>query len=236
MLKEQKRWRTAIIGRTYKAVSKTKGGIMQLPVAARKALQEQVANHPKLVALKNARPPEQMSKRELIEAAQALQIDIKALKKHVREQSGGMESIMEEKPLARLRHSEQFPAFNGIIEFDLTIGPMNFEVKRRARLVWESTPEWQYFDLHKMSVTKGWPGQGYHMEILALPDGSGWEPDADGKYIRVDQPYWTRVNLFDDGILPQEFYDAISDQIDEDCRRQDGERRRAHLRDKAVMQ
>lgn len=208
---------------------------MQLPVAARSVLAKLVCEHPDFPKLAIRTRPEQMSKKQLIAIAKCLGIDILALVKQTKETHLGMEAIFEEKALARLRHSECHPAFHGALELDFTVRVMDIEVVRKGRIVWDSTPVWPYYDLVKNRVMKGWPAMGFHLEILAIPNGAGWPPD---EHISgyPDQPYWTKVDLFSDGILPEDFYEKMRDEIETDCEQQDAVRRQQFARSACSFQ
>jgi hypothetical protein len=56
------------------------------------------------------------------------------------------------------RYSDDFPAFTGVIEFDLAAEVFGQRVTRKAKAEYTFTPEWPYFDLHKQAPFQGWSG------------------------------------------------------------------------------
>jgi hypothetical protein len=82
-----------------------------------------------------------------------------------------------------LEHSMRFPAFKGELEFDLTIAFLGKTVTRKAKVVYEHTPEWEYYDLRKKALFTGWGGSSWHVEV---PE----ESDGDGNFVE-GEPYWS---------------------------------------------
>jgi hypothetical protein len=110
------------------------------------------------------------------------------------------------------RYSDDFPAFTGQIEFELTIEVFGKRVTRKARARYDYTPEWEYYDLHKRAVYEGWPGSGIRVEFLAAPEEDG----------ELGDPSWMEIDILAIG----EVWNAIEDAIDDKCKAEDAERRR----------
>lgn len=73
---------------------------------------------------------------------------------------------------------------------------------------------------------KGWSSQSILLETLATPEGRRWDVNPDGKISILDnKPTWTRIDLFMEGVLPETVYEEIDGRIDQECRRQDADRR-----------
>ena len=48
-------------------------------------------------------------------------------------------------------YSSKYPGFRGELEFDWTVALLGQTVTRKARILYEHTPEWEYYDLRKNS-------------------------------------------------------------------------------------
>jgi len=110
------------------------------------------------------------------------------------------------------RYSDRFPAFNGKIEFDLTVEVFGKRVTRKARADYDYTPEWPYYDLRKKAPYEGWPGSKIQVEFLTAP-----EEDGD-----LGDPTWQEIGALDIG----EVWNIIEDAIEGKCKTEDAERRR----------
>jgi len=118
----------------------------------------------------------------------------------------------------RYLHSHKYPAFDGVLEFDLTFELYGHCVTRQARATYTFTPDWEYFDLVKNALYVGWAGSTMDLEVLAIPsDGTG-----------DDEPEWVEVNdLCQLGVFSHAMGDAIDGAIEQQCRVEDAERRNA---------
>jgi hypothetical protein len=78
--------------------------------------------------------------------------------------------------------------------------------------------EWEYFDLHKKQVMKGWACLSTKYEIRTQP-GKGY----------VDQrSKWINAALFGDiGVLSIDQDDTLEQLIEEQCKQEDRKRRNA---------
>jgi hypothetical protein len=124
---------------------------------------------------------------------------------------------------AHWRYSHKWPAFKGEVEFDMTFEFLGQRVTRRAKVQYEHTPEWEYFDLKKRAPYVGWQGTSYQLEIQAVPQ----EYHDDGT-MTLGAPQWASMSdLTGDNVLPHEAWDAVIDAIDEQCKAEDAKRRLA---------
>src|SRR5262245_44168317 len=120
------------------------------------------------------------------------------------------------------RYSMRHPGFRGELEFDLTISFLGSTVTRKAKVVYEHTPEWAYFDWNKRAEFTGWHGTAYHIEVAAAP-----QQDHEDGTTTFETPYWVHLeDLAHNDVLPFEMWDALLDAVDDKCRAEDAERRR----------
>lgn len=203
---------------------------MKLPVAARDELRRQIREHPRANEfVPNKSAVSRLAKSELLEIANQLGINAEEIVETTKKSAQGMEGIFEPEELETYKHSERHPAFKGTLEFPLKIEMFGKTLERRARLTYEWTPEWDYFDLIKKEVTQGWEGSVVGLEILAIPEGERWTSGPNGQMIREkNTPTWTKVDIFAEGILTPEIWEMIDTAIDEKCREEDKERRKEH--------
>jgi hypothetical protein len=124
------------------------------------------------------------------------------------------------------REFERNPAFKGQMEFDMSVEFLGHKVTRRARVKYEHTPKWEYFDLTKKALCDdGNNHYSYQLEILAVPQ----EYHDDGP-VTEGTPYWiTLGDVTASDVLPNEMWDAVLDAIDEKCKTEDAERRQKYL-------
>lgn len=144
-------------------------------------------------------------------------------------------------------HSHDNPAFEGTIEFDLELNLLGEKAIRRARIEYDYTPSWEYYDLRLKRLFVGWEIRGVGLSILIMPeeededDGpeedSGDATDAEpAPIIRpesygVDEspnpPAWLRSDLARYGVLTRRVWDRMDELIEEKCKAEDLERRRS---------
>jgi hypothetical protein len=106
----------------------------------------------------------------------------------------------EQRENERTVYSMSYPAFRGELEFDLNISFGGEAFTRKAKVVYEHTTEWEYFDLRKQQPFKGRAGTGYHIEILAVPE----EYDDDDQPME-GKPYWVRLDdLTHEDVVPHQ--------------------------------
>ena len=129
----------------------------------------------------------------------------------------------EEEKRALNDYSWKYPSFKGELYVDLTIAILGKSVTRKAKVVYEHTPEWPYFDLRMQAEFTGWESTRYHIELQAMPE----EHHDDGT-VTLGTPHWVEMtDLISDDVLPDEIWDAVLEAIDEKCKAEDAERRRA---------
>jgi len=120
-------------------------------------------------------------------------------------------------------YSFRYPGFKGELSFDLTMTFLGKSVTRKAKVIYEHTPGWPYYDLRKQAEFTGWEGTQYHIELQAVPE----EHHDDGT-VTFGTPHWiTLDDITEDDALPHEAWDAVIDAVDEKCKAEDAERRRA---------
>ena len=123
-----------------------------------------------------------------------------------------------------LDYSQKFPGFRGEIVFDWTVAFLGQSVTRKARVAYQHTPDWEYFDLLKNAPYKGWDSSSYRIEMQAVPV-EDW--DGDGEPI-AGTPYWASLeDITQNDVLPNEVWEAVMDAIDAKCKVEDAERRAA---------
>jgi hypothetical protein len=191
----------------------------RLPVLARDQLRRKLRMHPKVKRhVERMDTIGRMSKPELLALARKLGINTKALVEHVTEHGQGMESVLEEAELEQWRHSKQFPAFTGHYPLEITFELCGERVGRQARVEYTCTPEWEYFDLRKQAPYVGWPAVILSLHVLTEPE----------EHEDEDEPEWVEISdIFQTAVLPSEIIDGLRDAIEEQCRLQDADRRRA---------
>jgi hypothetical protein len=89
----------------------------------------------------------------------------------------------------------------------LTISLLGHTVTRRAKVVFEHTPDWPYYDLREQAEFTGWPGSSYHIEVEAVPE----EYDEDDKRVEGQSEWVQLEDVTKDGIVPTETWDAVLD-------------------------
>ena len=155
---------------------------------------------------------EEMSMLKLLKLAKQMDVDADALI-----------TATEQEEHERERHSMNFPAFRGELGFDLTFELVGKRITRKAKVVFEHTPEWQYFDLRKKAPFTGCASSMWHLEIAAIPE----DHQQDGTVVH-GKPYWIRLDdVTHEDVLPHELWDAVLDAVDEQCKQDDAQRRRA---------
>jgi hypothetical protein len=123
----------------------------------------------------------------------------------------------------QLDYAHKYPGFRGELEFDWTVAFLGQSVTRKARVVYQHTPRWEYFDLHKNEPHTGWEGSSYRVEMQAEPI-EAW--DGDDNPI-LGTPYWVSLeDITENDVLPNNFWEAVIDAIDAKCKVEDAERRR----------
>jgi hypothetical protein len=211
---------------------------MKLTIAVRNALRRELRNHPEIKQhVSSIAEVSRLRKKELLALAKKLSIDVKALmmeedrkfpqllKEHKTEEA--LETMFEEEELERFRHSEKCPAFEGTLEFDVKIELLGKSVTRKARVIWQYTPEWEYYDLNRHCLMRGFPGDQMHAEILKVSTRQHWDTGEDGvSRKRKSLPTWEPISLLNEGVLmTEEMLEELDERIDQICRKEDAKRR-----------
>ncbi len=99
-------------------------------------------------------------------------------------------------------------------------------VERRARLEYDFTPAWEYFDLHLKKLFTGWEQWGVSIAMLTqaeVEDDADVErsepsPETVGDEHDPNPPAWVPCDLVRYGVLPRTVWDRMDDLIEEKCR------------------
>ncbi|MRR55032.1 MAG: hypothetical protein EG822_11050 [Deltaproteobacteria bacterium] len=206
---------------------------MRLPVAGRNALRKEMRNHPqnKLSSTEIS----YLKKEELLCLAKELGIDVRSIIKSAAKETDDIdEAYFEEEEIELQRYSESHPAFTGNVEFDLILELFGTKVKKRARIVYERTPEWEYYDLNLGKLMKGWETQTMSMELLLEPEEGNFEAyrTSTGKIRRRKaKSKWVSFgDLFQEGFLPFDLFSEFDGAIAEACCKEDERRRALYLK------
>jgi hypothetical protein len=140
--------------------------------------------------------------------------DLLALSKKLGADAAAMILAVRNHDTERQAYSHKFPAFEDVLEFDVTIELFGKRITRKIRASYQHTPEWEYFDLLKEAPFTGWPSSGLQLTYKA-------DPERDG--LVADGSSWEEVDLLSIG----EVWNVIDDTIEERCKVEDAKRRRA---------
>jgi hypothetical protein len=211
---------------------------MRLPVAARNALKRELRNHPEIrqhVSL--IAEISQLRKEELLTLAKKLSINVNGLiKEEVKltsnpENVGNpeeyLEAVFEPEEIDLFHYQNKHPAFEGTLEFELKLEAFGKSTTRKARVVWQHTPEWEHYDLNRHCVMPAGGQFVLYTEILAVSEREYWDRGADGKSRkRKNMPTWTKIDLLkEDALMSDEMLQEIDARIDQACRVEDAARR-----------
>jgi hypothetical protein len=154
---------------------------------------------------------EKMGMWELLKLAESLKVD-----------PDDVIRAAEQEERQLLDYSHKFPGFRGELEFDWTVAFLGQSVTRKARVVYQHTRDWEYFDLHKNAPYTGWDSSSYRVEVQAVPV-EDW--DGEGNPI-PGTPYWVSLeDITQNDVLPNAFWEAVVEAIDAKCKVEDAERR-----------
>lgn len=203
--------------RVEEAAAMTDEDELKLPVLARDEVRRRLRKHPdirKHIAIKSIIA---LGDAALLALAEKLDIDTKAI---VAETIKGGEVEWEKKREHR-DYSYKWPAFKGELEFDMSFEFLGQKVTRKAKVTYEHTPEWEYFDVRKRAPHVGSEHTMYHLEIQAVPQ----EYHDEGP-MTLGEPYWVEMpDLLGDDVLPHEVWEPVIDAINEKCKAEDARRR-----------
>ena len=192
---------------------------MKLSPEARALLRSAVRNHPRLPELIDSQNAlGNMTQKQVLNLAGQLGLDIPAVTSVVSKLLPDGSGLTDDDD-ALHGYSAAHPAFRGHIEFELEIRLFGQTIKRRARVLYEHTPDWAYYDPIQARVMFGWEGTSMQFEVL------GSRP-KDGPRGRRKQPRETWEELrIPDALFPSELWEATLQAIDDKAREQNIERR-----------
>jgi hypothetical protein len=198
---------------------------MKMSSEARTELKRLLREHP---AIREHVPKLQdlnrLTKQGLIALAETLGINVAGV---AESQLGARKSGLSDVDHDLMLYSHNHPAFAGVLEFDLRIAMLGLDVVRKARVIYTYTPEWEYFDLNKKAVMKGWGGSTMKLEVLATPGTEVWVLRAGQSKSTRAGPEWELVSdLLQTGVMSPEMEDALDAEIDKRARTEDLQRRR----------
>jgi hypothetical protein len=205
---------------------------MKLTVALRDRLRKELRSHFRRVRKRPSFNVSVLTKEELLSVARDAEIDVEALNKEIMEgpHPGDMSRVLDDEELEIHEHSDRYPAFTGITEFVMTFEMIGMKVTRRVSCDWSLVPEWEYFDLHKRRVMRGWAQSSIGLSILAIHENRGYEMNASGKVAKMKRkPEWIAISpLLELGVLPDKFQDQLLEGIEAACIEEDARRRAEH--------
>ena len=117
-------------------------------------------------------------------------------------------------------------AFQGELLFDLVLEFLGQRYTKKCKVVYAYTPgDWSFFDLKTTSIQEGFDSCIYHVEVQAVPELD--QQNEDGTW-KLGAPYWVRFEDFTrDDVLTHGMQDDLLNAVEEKCRLEDAERRRA---------
>lgn len=199
-----------------------KDGDLKLTKNARRILVARIRVHADATKhVKSSNAVSELPERELLSIGQKLRVDIGEVIRQAEANPKDYAFEIEK----HLFLADEY-AFSGEIEFDLEVKLFGTAVQRKAKIVYEHTPDWAYLNHITGKEQLGWESTSFGIEILAIPDGEAWETGKNGKLVKCkNDPCWTKVDLVQDGVLPESVKHTVYDMIDQDARRQDAENR-----------
>lgn len=199
--------------------------IVQLSSEASTLLRSAVRNHPNLPNLIDSQSAlVEMSDEQIVEVASKLDLDITAV-------ISATEKILPDLPhltdddAALEDYSDVHPGFTGHLAFDLELVLLGHLIKRKARLIYQHTPDWAYFDLVQKRVMFGWEQTKMRFEVLTSSDTGALRPHAarpETDEQAIEQ--WEEIEI-PDPLFPDELWEATLNAIGEQSRQEDKQRR-----------
>src|SRR5262245_17062476 len=158
-----------------------------------------------------------MTKDDLLRLARKCEIDVEEIVEDVRRHSEA-EGVLTPEEIERRAYSERYPAFEGAFRIGISFDLGGKKCKRLFRVKYSYTPAWEYYDVQKQQLMKGWEGWTREYEIWAVP----------GKRWLGEKPRWiTAHTLAVIGVLSEAQEMMIDELIEKRCRKEDLRRRRA---------
>jgi hypothetical protein len=200
---------------------------MKLPLSARDLLRRVLKEHLDTPAHYTPEQIDKLDKPQLLRLARKVGVDVAAIIEQATREGKWPESYYEAVEAEAHRHALKHPGFMGATEFEIAFEALGVKCVRKARVTWERTPHWPYYDLHKRSVVTMPAGGGMGLEIWAIPDEIAWRPTPKGSWKKSKgEPAWVKVNaLLDEGILPSTVWEALEERIEQRCQTEDLRRR-----------
>ena len=129
-----------------------------------------------------------------------------------------------ERHVQRLIYANKNRAFEGVLEFDLTVELLGGRFMRRARIVYSYTPgDWPWFDPKARKSRRGVESARYHLEVAAVRE----EEHEDGT-VTYGKPRWVRcMDILQDDVPTNAVLGNIINRIDLKCRAEDRQLRKA---------
>lgn len=186
---------------------------VKLTAIGRQAIREAIRRHPQATAhVESSSQISQLKKSALLDLATKLGVDVAEKLK------------VTDYDFSDLNH---FP-FNGVVEFDLTFGLLGKQVTRKARVNYEHSPAWAYFDEASGGERLGTEGYSFALEVQAVHEPTTtMSTTVRGRTVYKHFPTtWEKCDdLTELGVLSEEMMDEVFALIDRDCRAIDQARR-----------
>jgi hypothetical protein len=118
------------------------------------------------------------------------------------------------------------PAYEGAIEFDITIDVLGLRSTRRARVEYGLTPPWEHCGADGR-LRNPTPGGlvGFNVKLRNV----GMRQLSDGSLRHVEMDIgWEPSSVFEEGHLDEEVWHAVDKMIEERCQLEDAIRREMH--------
>lgn len=167
----------------------------------------------------------ELTKESLLEAAEALGIDVDQAK------AGNLPNQLF---YASVEGREKFltstekPAFKGSFEEPMTFVLLGKTVTRPLRVSYELTPAWPYIDEESGEEVQGWEASSTSYEFLMRREvgliGSG--PDGRARKRGKKEEWVNCTKLFMSQMFGDQFDEVIDDKIEEACLRENEARKR----------
>jgi hypothetical protein len=206
---------------------------MKLVVAARHEIMALVNGHVQARQhLKRGQSAFGLTDEQLLKVAKSLDIDVKAIVKHVRKHGRGPEALYCDYELVEaIRHANAWPGFSGSYEFRLSMVLLGKRVTRTARAEYSHTPEWEYYDVKLQKLMQA-PYQSRIALSVRVDDEQKRKTPIKGK--KRLKAKWERIDLSAFGVIGDEIWQLLRAKIDERCKMEDERRRAVASRGKRV--
>ncbi len=202
--------------------------MIRLSAKERTNLRHALRSHPDVLSqVKKLSDISALDKASLLEAAQALGIDIEDAKAGDYASHPSWDSI---EGTAQRRRSDEKPAFVGSLEDQMTFVLLGKSITRTLRVTYELTPAWPYVDADTGEEMQGWGQSTMRYDFLVRREVGliGSRPEGRSRQ-RTDREEWVNcTNLFMHELLGAQFDEAIDCKIEEACLRENQARRELH--------